>query len=320
MSQEDKDDSPEMTEKIEIFSTDDEKIKSFGELLTNDSSRSILQILFKEEMTANEIAQKTGESLQLVKYHLNKMQDMGIVKVSKVEKNTKAQDMKFYTATKFAIVILPKTVSEKAKESKSLLRSFKILYKFAGVGIATVSAFFATNSIQNFSIVDDSGKDGQVSLDAIVTDESALRSAKEETDVEFSLEEEHMSAESEPTSAPEPTPSHGGVEDFDDTAEYQEFSDTGRESGTVLDESLELARRKMEASEANPSEGSGTALFGPELFWPLIVAIAVLGAGLALIFYWQAYKNPKPSQIPSGKLGLFGIVFLAFTFALKYFR
>ena len=91
MSQEDQNDSTEMTEKIEIFSTDDEKIKSFGELLTNDSSRKILQILFKEEMTANEIAQKTGESLQLVKYHINKMQDMGIIKVSKVEKNTKAR-------------------------------------------------------------------------------------------------------------------------------------------------------------------------------------------------------------------------------------
>ena len=71
MSQEDENNPPGMTEKIEIFSTDDEKIKSFGELLTNDSSRSILQILFKEEMTANEIAQKTGESLQLVKYHIN---------------------------------------------------------------------------------------------------------------------------------------------------------------------------------------------------------------------------------------------------------
>jgi len=59
MPQEDENNSTDMTEKIEIFSTDDEKIKSFGELLTNDSSRSILQLLFKEEMTANEIAQKT---------------------------------------------------------------------------------------------------------------------------------------------------------------------------------------------------------------------------------------------------------------------
>jgi len=75
--------------KIEIFSTDDEKIKSVGELLTNDSSRAILQLLFTNELTATKIAEKTGISLQLVKYHINKMQDLNIAKISRVEKNKK---------------------------------------------------------------------------------------------------------------------------------------------------------------------------------------------------------------------------------------
>jgi DNA-binding transcriptional regulator LsrR (DeoR family) len=83
----------EFTEKIKILATDDEKIKSFGELFTNDSSREILQLLFNEELTANQIAQKTGISLQLVKYHLIKLQDLGIVKISKIEKNSKSQDI-----------------------------------------------------------------------------------------------------------------------------------------------------------------------------------------------------------------------------------
>lgn len=302
MSQEDN--SNEMTEKIEIFSTDDEKIKSFGELLTNDSSRSILQLLFKEEMTANQIAQKTGVSLQLVKYHINKMQDMGIIKVSKVEKNIKAQDMKYYTATKFAIVILPKTVSEKARESKSLIRSFKILYKFAGVGIATVSAFFATHSVQNFTIVDDISQESKMALQA--PEESSFTSG-EQADVEST---------SESIPAPEAEPSHGDIEDLD---QGQYLGEIGRESETTLDESLELAQRKIEAGEANPASGSGIGIIGTENFWPIIVAIAVLAAGLALVFYWQAYRHPK-SQMNSSKLSLFGIVFLAFTFALKYFR
>lgn len=316
MSQEDQNNSPDMTEKIEIFSTDDEKIKSFGELLTNDSSRSILQLLFKEEMTANEIAQKTGESLQLVKYHINKMQDMGIVKVSKVEKNTKAQDMKYYTATKFAIVILPNSVSEKAKESKSLLRSFKILYKFAGVGVATVAAFFATHSIQNFTIVDDSRQNtGSISLDRTAPEESSWSSGEQaKPDVE-------PQPESVPAPTPESEPIHGsGTEGLDQNAESGYLGDTGDESSKTLEESLELARRKIEASEANPAEGSGTGIVGPEYFWPIIVAIAVLGAGLALVFYWQAYKHPKISQITTGKVNLFSILFFAFTFAIKYFR
>ena len=50
MSEENKNED-EITEKIKIMATDDVKIKSFGELLTNDSSRSILQLLFNEELS-----------------------------------------------------------------------------------------------------------------------------------------------------------------------------------------------------------------------------------------------------------------------------
>ena len=54
-----------------------------------------------------------------------------------MEKNSKSQDMKIYTAIKFSIVIVPPTLSEKTKESKSLARSFRHIYKVAGFGIAT---------------------------------------------------------------------------------------------------------------------------------------------------------------------------------------
>jgi len=47
-----------ITEKIKILATDDDKIKSYAELFTNDSSRKILQILFNEELSATQIAQK----------------------------------------------------------------------------------------------------------------------------------------------------------------------------------------------------------------------------------------------------------------------
>ncbi len=127
----------ELTENIKIMATDDEKIKSFGEVFTSDSSREILQLLFNDDLTATQLAQKSDISLQLVKYHLNKLQDLGVVKISKIEKNSKSQDMKVYTASKFSIVIVPPKLSEKTKESKLLVRSFRHIYKVAGLGLAT---------------------------------------------------------------------------------------------------------------------------------------------------------------------------------------
>ena len=155
----------ELIENIKILATDDEKIKSFGEIFTNDSSREILQLLFNEELTASQIAQKSNVSLQLVKYHFNKLQHLGVVKISKIEKNSKSQDMKIYTASKFSIVIVPPNLSEKTKESKLLVRSFRHIYKIAGLGIATgVSGLLSLSQFQNKTIsVDDFTINGGIS-------------------------------------------------------------------------------------------------------------------------------------------------------------
>lgn len=172
----DENSNDDFTEKIKILATDDEKIKSFGELFTNDSSREILQLLFNEELTANQIAQKTEISLQLVKYHLTKLQDLGVVKITKIEKNSKSQDMKVYTATKFSIVIVPPKLSEKTKESKLLVRSFRHIYKVAGLGIATgISGLLSLLQLQQ-------GK--KVSVDNAITSR------------QFVMEESHKSLES----------------------------------------------------------------------------------------------------------------------------
>ena len=164
MSEENKNDD-EITEKIKILATDDVKIKSFGELLTNDSSRTILQLLFNEELTALQIAEKTGISLQLVKYHIIKLQDLGVVKVTKTEKNSKSQDMKVYSASKFSMVIVPPKYSEKTKESKLLVRSFKHIYKIAGLGIAAgLSGLMSLSLVQQDNRVPvefESGKETQ---------------------------------------------------------------------------------------------------------------------------------------------------------------
>lgn len=137
-----------INDKIEILSTDDQRIKAVGELLSSDSSRTILKLLFNDQMTANQIAQKTEISLPLVIYHLKKMQEAGIVKVAQTAKNTKSHDMKYYTVDKFAIVILPSGLTEKAKSSKSLLNSFNRIYRFATIGGAAIAAWFSSQFMQ----------------------------------------------------------------------------------------------------------------------------------------------------------------------------
>src|SRR6267143_1766152 len=144
-----------IADKVEIYDTDDERLRVLGEVLITDVSRTVLKLLLGETLTANEIAIKTEYSLQLVRYHLKKMQDARLVEISKIGKNTKAHDMKYYSATKFAIVIVPSKFSEKAKSSKSLFKSFRSIYRFGAIGIAAIGSWFATIALQGTGQISD---------------------------------------------------------------------------------------------------------------------------------------------------------------------
>jgi len=145
-----------IADRVEILSTEDSKLKSIGEILSSDSSRAILKILFNDSLTANQISQKTETSLPLVIYHLKKMQDTGVVKIANVGKNTKSHDMKFYTVDKLAIVILPAIMSEPAKKSKSLFNSFTRIHRLATLGGVSIAAWFSSQLIQKGDVVSDS--------------------------------------------------------------------------------------------------------------------------------------------------------------------
>ncbi len=151
MKNDEENDPISISDRVEILSTEDQKIKAVGEILSSDSSREILKILFNDAMSANQIAQKTNISLPLVIYHLKKMQDSGVVKVANVEKNTKSRDMKFYTVDKLAIIILPSKMSEPAKNSKSLFNSFTRIHRLATLGGLSLAAWFSSQIIQKGS-------------------------------------------------------------------------------------------------------------------------------------------------------------------------
>jgi DNA-binding transcriptional ArsR family regulator len=277
MSEENKNED-EITEKIKIMATDDVRIKSFGELLTNDSSRTILQLLFNEELTALQIANKTGISLQLVKYHIIKLQDLGVVKVTKTEKNSKSQDMKFYSASKFSMIIVPPKYSEKTKESKLLVRSFKHIYKIAGLGIAAgLSGLMSLSMLQQDTRIPvelESGKEAQQTSPQDM--DGGFQAAVEESEagsIAPKVGDESLAAA--PTAEPTPEPS----------------------GSYTLEEALELQRRSIDAAEANPASGSGTPMFDSGDLAITLILFAIIFGGLAAFFFIKSIKQSKQKHL-----------------------
>jgi hypothetical protein len=75
------------------------------------------------------------------------MQEVGIAQVSKIAQSEKGKDMKYYTITKIAVIIMPSKISERAKKSKSLLNALTRIYRLAAIGITAVASWFATHSL-----------------------------------------------------------------------------------------------------------------------------------------------------------------------------
>ena len=252
--------NPQTTEKVGIYDTDDERLQTLGEVLITDASRTILKLLLDQTLTANEIATRTGHSLQLVRYHLKKMQDARLVEISKIGKNTKAHDMKYYSATKFAIVIVPSKFSEKAKSSKSLFKSFRSIYRFGAIGIAAVGSWFATIVLQGT---------GQIS------------------DITKGIPEGSSGG------------GYTSYNPFYNAVGGPYSGDGGIGSGASLEEMLRLAREKVTMAVQSPHAGSGTPFTGgtfPDFFWPVVITLSVVAFGLSMEIILRLLKVKKENQ------------------------
>ena len=237
------DDYVDISEKIDILSMDDSKIKQVGELLSNDASRKILKSLFKNSLSAGELAKEADISLPLVMYHLKKMQDAKMVRVTNVGKTVESKDTKRYTTTKFAFVIVADSVKAKAQESKSIKRSFSGLYKFASIGVVTGAAWFASLFAQ------------QRDEAAIIPSDEFARTVPEEF-----AQEESVSA---------------GVAEDAVEAPAAEF-----ETGEVTEPNIAEPAISEPAYYDVPPEV--TEILPVDILWSTVIALGVLAVGLII--------------------------------------
>ncbi|WP_067958259.1 winged helix-turn-helix domain-containing protein [Nitrosopumilus sp. Nsub] len=129
----------DVSKKIKVFSSDDDKLKILGELLSNKSSRDIIKLLIDKEMYTNEIAKKLELRVSLVIHHLQKMESIGLVEITNKKITEKGEEHRFFRIPN-GMLIAPNE-SYEIKENGFLKKIFRDGIKFAVIGI---SAFIAS--------------------------------------------------------------------------------------------------------------------------------------------------------------------------------
>lgn len=119
--------------RIKVFNLSDESLKLLGELLTNESSRSIILALIENQMYVNQLAEKLDMRVSLVIHHLKKLGELGLLDIEEKPISKRTKDHKFFKIN--TDVFLSFTMD---KTGNKLKRIFKNGIKFTSIGITSL--------------------------------------------------------------------------------------------------------------------------------------------------------------------------------------
>jgi DNA-binding transcriptional ArsR family regulator len=133
-----------LDEMVHIFRTDEEKAKLLAMQIANDRGREVLECLFRgRPKSATEIARELNVPLPTVMFHIERFLEIGIIKIAKTRMSKKLREIKYYSPSKRAILIIPYQKEETISYIKDAMKTSVITPLSLGLAvvISTVSGF-----------------------------------------------------------------------------------------------------------------------------------------------------------------------------------
>lgn len=123
--------------RIKVFDLSDTSLKLLGELLTNESSRSIIVTLIEKQMYVNQLAEKLDMRVSLVIHHLKKLGELGLLDIEEKPISKRTKNHKFFKINKDIFLSFTED-----KSGNKLSRIFTEVVKFASLGFVGVISYF----------------------------------------------------------------------------------------------------------------------------------------------------------------------------------
>lgn len=124
--------------------------RKITQILSNETSLKILEILGKKSMSATNIAEELNLPLTTVKYNLDSLVESDLIKVKQIKWSQKGRQVKIYEPVEKLIVLVPSRNSLDKLSIISLLQKYLGVIGaavFAAAGIEYLSAYLRAKSI-----------------------------------------------------------------------------------------------------------------------------------------------------------------------------
>lgn len=106
--------------------------KKITQVITNDTAREIMELLAEDSMSASDIAAQLDVPLTTIKYNLENLVDVGLIKIKRIKYSEKGRRVKVYAPIRKLIVLVPEKTDSTAV--------MDVLKKYLGVIFAAVFA------------------------------------------------------------------------------------------------------------------------------------------------------------------------------------
>ncbi|MBI2670895.1 helix-turn-helix domain-containing protein [Candidatus Woesearchaeota archaeon] len=131
-----------------LVSLDEQKSKELAQVISNDTSRKILDYLGKSEATESELSKNLNMPLSTVHYNVQQLLKAGLVESKEFIYSDKGKEVNIYTVAKKLIVITP-TKQSNVKEILKNLIPITLISLGAAFVIQIVSSNFSKNLISD---------------------------------------------------------------------------------------------------------------------------------------------------------------------------
>ena len=116
-----------------VASLEDKKSKALGNIISNEKTRAILNLLTKKNATESEIASELGMPLSTVNYNIKSLLKAGMINIKGFYYSKKGNKINVYTLAKKLILIAPKGISLARSKIKTILPTVLIAAAVSGI-------------------------------------------------------------------------------------------------------------------------------------------------------------------------------------------
>jgi len=130
-----------------VASLEDKKAKDLGQVISNENTRKILNLLTKKNATETEISKELNIPLSTIHYNIKQLLKTGLINIKGFYYSKKGNKINVYTLAKKLILIAPKGISVTRSKIKTILPTIfialalslfiKLFYSFRTVYLRT---------------------------------------------------------------------------------------------------------------------------------------------------------------------------------------